>query len=1476
MRDVSAQTGAADLQELERAGRDVARLIWHDDDIRVGMVDPRHPVFSRAVVDEFSAELSRTPRILRKVMNRASSAAEDLNVEPFQGLIEVIQNADDLRASEVRFALRKTPGLHQLLVVHDGDPVTYAHVLAMTLPFLTTKEDDAAQKGRFGIGLKTLARISSGLAVHSSPYHFSARHLSISNIDPEASLAGFYEPKKDTLLVLDLNSGFNESELESWFEQWSDDGLIFLSTVHRFRWCSVIGETLIEKAVRASAWKGAAFSSELPGIERLRCREVAGASAAWTVFSADVRVSDNLSRAHKATGESTPVSIAISSNNEPGALYIAFKTRIPCSLAISIDAQFDPSTAREDLIDNAWNRWLVERCSEVVRAVAMGLLKHDPPAAWNVIPISGETLGSMPGRWPYAQFKEAFEGLRESVGLAGLISMAGHLVPLRETAYEDSHLKGLLTTADIELLAPGRKAIRPQVRGATERWREVLNELRVSEEVGTGHLLKGFTESAFGSKPMAWWVDAGFRITSHHSVEGIFGVPFLRAADGRPVTCSQNDTTRRPLVFGDKVSAFCERWSLLDRLHDAYGASQAGEGVRNWLVKYAAYTISPDAEIEIAAFAEKFANQPIELSETDLRELRDRFGWLSERRAMILGPLVGGAILLNGSAFHKDDRKRPRKISPRSAYLPKTLDPEHPDWPEAAADLPGLTWLSAQYDDHLKLSGGRNARRRDENFIYRGPRRFLMLLGAECAPRLIGTGRRRGAHPTRSQQLLKAGADGVQYDFRSPDLELLLAALPRLSRRERRLRSAALMRTLSRHWDRVYRHSREVLAQHEARKYYYNRGNVTADWLCLLRDTPWVAVSNGDLRAPGAAVIRNPQTETLYEAKSFVSGLEGVDLSSEFASSLGLITDVRASDLVAKLEAIRSNGDQKDVAGILQIFRTLSKLCPKQELLFGDVGDISQTDFRRMFSDGGGLICLRPGEWKRPSDLFSGRDVFHRPELFVPAAPAYADLWRVLQIRAPELGDCSRFCRQLAGQPYSTSLDAVLMDLYRYMDGLLQKAERAKNRLATLPLACAGQWVSRRPVYLIEDRELRGQLAKTLPNCDFWSPPCEVRDLPHLAEALGIESIEPKLELIANRKNAQDEGENTRDRFQAAVEHLSTGLARNEPDIREKLQIAWDELRDVPLFVYTSPFAVEAFDPSLSPDSIHVSMRALLTRSPLELHVWTEGLQLRDSGGRAIASLFPPNVQRRIEAEWVASWAESKEQPIEMMRLAADEEKRESQLAAAQELADQIQASETGKIAVSPPASRTSAANPRRLKSFQGGVSGAVVQIGAPSNPSPTSQTIPLATQAPPLSSWPSSSSSPAPVEYSTEDLEHRGWEILLAALKSHDGPQLQDFRRRRGVGADGTIDWKTFIELKASGRSIPNSIEMTNSEYERAKEKGEDYILALVYGLEEGQRTEARLIFDPANSLTLKPVNGIRLIGLSEATALVLQFSHG
>lgn len=99
------------------------------------------------------------------------------------------------------------------------------------------------------------------------------------------------------------------------------------------------------------------------------------------------------------------------------------------------------------------------------------------------------------------------------------------------------------------------------------------------------------------------------------------------------------------------------------------------------------------------------------------------------------------------------------------------------------------------------------------------------------------------------------------------------------------------------------------------------------------------------------------------------------------------------------------------------------------------------------------------------------------------------------------------------------------------------------------------------------------------------------------------------------------------------------------------------------------------------------------------------------------------------------------------------------------------------------------------------------------------------------------------------------------------------DFRKRHGVGSDGVINWRTFVELKATGLGPQSTVEMSNSEYERATQRGKDYILALVSGLEVGQTDEVRLIIDPANCAATRPVNGIRLVGLLEAPAVVVRF---
>ena len=886
-----------------------------------------------------------------------------------------------------------------------------------------------------------------------------------------------------------------------------------------------------------------------------------------------------------------------------------------------------------------------------------------------------------------------------------------------------------------------------------------------------------------------------------------------------------------------------------------------------WLSKHAAFKSHIDASVELGAFAERFAAEPIEIDDWDLRNLRDRFDELSDRNAEELGRKVGAALLLDGFTY-KGGRQQRVKVSPASAYLSRTLDSDYPNWPVAAGTLPGIQWIASRYDDHLKTAATRTRRRLENGTIPRGPRKFLMLLGAEVAPRLERTGSVRWGGETRVKELRAASAEQVPYDDVSPDLTRVLRDLQRSSKSAARVRSPALLRALSRNWERVYKNRQTVPSQHVARVYIYERGPVTAAWLNELRESDWVAVGRGERVPPAAAVIKNAATQTLYG--TFAAGLEPDEVSDGIALALRLITDVRIGDLLSYIEKVRDGVASEDESQLLQLYRNIATRCPTSAAWNNRVGEVTVQELRRRFSSGAGLIYLGVGQWRRPQEVLRGKDIFHDRQRFVPGGPALGNLWLALGVREPSLDDCIGFCRSLSGEAWGVETDAALMDVYRYMERLTAAADRRqRDRLRGLPVICSGHWARERPIYLIEDDELRGALAGALPSVRFWAPPCETRDFPNLIAKMGITASLPELDVAGDRAEAMSRGETLRMRFGQAVDHLSDELARNDPATREKLAIGWDSLKALPLFVHEDAVSVRARDEQLSAAAVRVHLQALMRPASRELHVSETALGDREHGGRAIATLFPRELRRKIGGEWALAWQKSLERRPDAIRLAADE----ALLEALNQQADKINGVRETKIKVTTPASRTSTVEPRTLKDAVGSVSGAKVSPGSDSQPAKSGGGTTLSVKPPEPGKSQSSGSEAAPLAYTNADLEQRGWEILASVLNTSQAEPLVDFRRRHGVGADGVINWKTFVEMKATGRAPQASIEMSNAEYERAKERGVDFILALVSGLETGQKDEVRLIFDPANRLLARPVNGIRLVGLLEAPSVIVGF---
>jgi hypothetical protein len=730
-----------------------------------------------------------------------------------------------------------------------------------------------------------------------------------------------------------------------------------------------------------------------------------------------------------------------------------------------------------------------------------------------------------------------------------------------------------------------------------------------------------------------------------------------------------------------------------------------------------------------------------------------------------------------------------------------------------------------------------------------------MLLGAETAPRLERTGVVRWGQGTRMRDLGRVGAEQVAHDFKSPDLDRVLTSLEKApSKKDAKLRSPALLKAIARAWDRLYVENRTVPSQHVARVYTYTKANITADWLINLRERAWIAIGRGDLVTPAEAVVKTLETQTLYANSAFALELDLGDFSSDFANTLGLITSVRVSD----------------EAQIMQIYRNIAKHVPRAVAWNSRVGDVAVQDLRTAFSERSGLVYVG-GAWKSPGDLFLGKDIFHDRARFAPGGPAYASLWQALGIHEPDLDDCIQFLRALATKPYDVDAEAALIDVYRYMEPLLARAERRhRDKLKALPLHCAGGWQTARPVFLVDDHELRSQLSAALPDRQFWSPPCDLREMPLLVALTGVARCTPVLKVAEDRGAGEMQGDNQRDRFARAVDHLSDELARNDAETRLRMSFGWDELRDIPLFVYPGPVRVQARDDALAAGWITIQLQALITTTPYEMHVWEDALPEREYGGHAIASLFPPAARRGIEAEWVVAWQAGRERVGAAIRLASDEEHED----AMNETAAKINAAPKKKIAVSKPGGKGPAKQERKLKDKVGPILGAVVSAGTPPKPQePTPKPKLHETQPTPKPTDPASRA--APTAYTQADLEQRGWELLVQALETSAEEELVDFRSRHGVGADGTINWKTFVEMKATARAAQNAIEMSNAEYERAKERGIDFILALVSGLEDGYQDEVRLILDPANRATVRPLNGVKLVALSEAPSILIPFGQ-
>ena len=407
---------------------------------------------------------------LNEIIENARAAAEVLSDDPFQALSEIIQNADDAGASRVRVTLVD----ESLVISHDGRLLTLRDAHALAAPWLTTKRDDSAAVGRFGIGLMTLNALADSFEMYSGEYHvrFGAPTL---DVVPARPVPLDLADHGDTVLYVRLRDPDRASErLLEWAARWDDAALLFLGSVRVVDF-SADGET----RSLALEWDPVSEDrQDLGGTSVLVRRRHASATdgRAWAVHDAEFPTPKDVKRAHKATEATTPVAVALAlAGQVDGVLYAGLPVTA-IDLPVRVNAQFDPIASRQGVASNVWNLALVPLVAELWGHAAVALFHVNTMAAWRVVPTDSDATA---GSQVLAELQAALVAIaRGSVADLAEVEVDGSLHWIGDLAHEAPELEGRLTDQEVARLAGLDAALPASARDSDGRWRLVLDDWR--------------------------------------------------------------------------------------------------------------------------------------------------------------------------------------------------------------------------------------------------------------------------------------------------------------------------------------------------------------------------------------------------------------------------------------------------------------------------------------------------------------------------------------------------------------------------------------------------------------------------------------------------------------------------------------------------------------------------------------------------------------------------------------------------------------------------------------------------------------------------------------------------------------------------------------------------------------------------------------------------------------------------------------
>jgi hypothetical protein len=1486
----------ATLQRLDddyQAGRDAADQLSHTWPDYSWVPDAPSEAWARGAVARFGELMDEQRAIFKASQQGAEKGASTLSPRPFQGILECIQNADDLAAKKLIVAYREHP-TPELLITHNGSPVTLANVGAMLLPWLSTKDVDPHASGRFGIGQKTLKALGGPIALHAPPFHFVMGPGGPEPTSPQESVPGVYDPAaRDTMLLLPLNDNVTAQQIAEAVRELNSDALLFLHSIRRLEFADLATperSCAFEIDLSSEGTSSISFAEGDCDVEISNLTPVSSSddprAPQFRRYFVHRPTPKGEERSNKATADSTPLGVcARLAGSEPLALYDRMPLPIAVKFPVGLNAQFDPDSARSHLRHTPWNEARLKDLGAVVSWAALQAFGEHPPSAWHHVPLQAE-IGDRSDWLTNQLFECVVEPCHKRLKADLIITTSSGQVPVQKLSYEAEELEGLVSEEDLRTLLPSHVPLPRAARDVGGRWRRVLSELGRSRIATVADALR-LLKAGLVREP-TWFVR--FAILAHESylLDDFLRRPSLLLADGRVVSCPTR-SEGRVLAKSADASSLAARLGLVQQLHPAYfDGEETSNFIRDLERRQALvhHSNGAAAALEILGRADRL-KEPIRLKDGDLIELRDAWAKLPREREARLGQRIGLNIALRAVRFDQASKSEHVWARLSQAYLPAAIDRETDSFAKAAGRTPGLLWIDKTYAKILKHAGGRSQI---------GAQRLLSAWGVAREPRLIKPSNLRVYYqtdPTPTSPIWGVDRPEAQIaaiprectdligDHWAPDLEAVVENILKGPAKTRRKRSITLLAVLSRGWERRYAEYQTAKAAYGHYSWHV-RGEVKATWLARLSDEPWLPDASNGLRYPSELQLPVPGVATPLKDRNRTLGKVDDQIHrSGILAALGVKSGPTPAELIEQLQNLKAQKVTPEVIKeSLLIYQLLASSLQKDDAFPGET--ITPAQLRNAFRagrDGRGLL-LAQGEWRSPEAVFQGPMIFGDRRPFAPLVEGLEPLWKALNIPFPTGNDAIAVLKELSGSvPSPADLGVMVMTLRFLASKMLTLSPQVRGKLKQLPLWDGSRWTTARPIFAFEGEELLGNVPGHIPT---WRPGItSFAGLELLLQFLNVTKLDlSDFRPVSTTAYGFTEGEELRQTFAGAVSLLKQEFMRADQSLLDGIAIDWAYLLS----------ANVAVDPELSVVAEPFPGKRIIV--PMPAHMWREPLTLlvrsphaagaAEGAGQAIGSLFTGDRQK-VAWAWAAVWQRaSSGERADRVILPKTKADRATSSGRLSELKQQSETRQGRKAKTSTHSQNgQQVIQVRKLRDLdklapnEGTIVNPGAQLQGTVFANRSGQKGERTFSKPENSNaGENTTSAIRSVLPPTNDREALALEAVRRALRL-DAQEIVDLRSRRGVGVDAIDELRQCYEIKmSSSATIPTDVTLTPNEVDAAK-SDPDFFLAVVSGLEDGSgKLRVRFIFDPLNNLTMKIKGDVTLTGVDQAEALEYEFS--